>query len=243
MTTEERPALLQAHDIQVRFGGVVAVAGVSLTLRGGAVHGLIGPNGAGKSTFIDAVTGFVRPGSGRVLLGDRDITGLPAHRRVRAGLTRSFQNLELFEDLTVRENLVAAALSSRRSSAGAVTAFADELGLTDELDEHVHDLAHGRRRLVSVGRCMSAKPSVLVLDEPGSGLSGAEKATLTAVLRRYAATGACVLLVDHDMGFVMSCCDRLTVLDFGKVLAEGHPDRIRVDQAVQAAYLGERESQ
>lgn len=243
--------LLQTDGLTVTFGGISALDGVHLDVEEGGITGLIGPNGAGKTTFIDAVTGMV-PATGAVRLDGIDITGMPANQRARLGLLRTFQTLELFEDLTVEENLAAAAerttwwqfmvdaLRPRRAAAVAPPVeFALEiLGLVDDRDRMPEDLSHGHRRRVGVARALAATPRLLLLDEPAAGLDSAESHALGESLRTIAAAGVTVFLIDHDMGLVLEVCDRIHVLDFGAVIASGSPAEIRNDPAVVGAYLG-----
>jgi sulfate-transporting ATPase len=251
--TRVRPATLDVQALCVRFGGVVALDGVSLQIRPGEVVGLIGPNGAGKTSFVDAVTGFVRPSSGVVLLNDEDIGRRSTHRRVRAGISRSFQSLELFEDLTVRDNLRTAsddrdamayltnlvAPRNRPLGAAAVAAI-HEFGLGTDLDRPPPDLSFGRRRLVAIARAVAVQPSILLLDEPAAGLGDAETRELSDLVRRLADDwGIGVLVIEHDMAFVMGLCDRLVVLDFGRQIASGRPEQIQRNPDVIRAYLGD----
>jgi sulfate-transporting ATPase len=239
----------------VRFGRTPAVDEVSLTVRPGKITGLIGPNGAGKTTLIDAVTGFVKPAAGTIRLDGQDITGMSATRRARAQLGRSFQSLELFEDSSVLDNLRVASDPRDQVSwfrdvvwpsnpplpAGAISAI-KEFGLTDDLDRNVEDLPYGKRRLLAIARAVAMQPSVLLLDEPAAGLGDQETGELAHMVRRLASEwGMAVLLVEHDMNFVMSVCDDLVVLDFGSKISEGTPEAVRRDPAVIAAYLGEEE--
>ncbi|MEA2842569.1 MAG: branched-chain amino acid transport system ATP-binding protein livF, partial [Actinomycetota bacterium] len=201
--------------------------------------GLIGPNGAGKTTVIDALTGFV-PASGSVVLGGVTIGHLPAHRRARLGLARTFQALELFADLTVGENLVVAAEASRagrRRAAGTdpVTALQGAGGAADLLPDR---LTSAQRSRVALGRAMATSPSVLLLDEPAAGLDSAERDVLARRLRKLAGDGVAVLLVDHDLSLVLGVCDTVHVLDRGRVVATGSPEVLRADPNVRAAYLG-----
>jgi sulfate-transporting ATPase len=247
------PATLSVSGVTVKFGGVTAVQDASLEVRPGEVVGLIGPNGAGKTTLVDAITGCVRPVAGDVRLNDRPLSSLPVYRRARAGVSRSFQQLELFESNTVRENLMVASdgyslvpyvtdlvRPTNPPLSSTATAAVRELALEQYLDTRVSDLPYGRRRLVAIARAIAVAPSILLLDEPAAGLSATETAELATVVRRLAQEWRLgVLVIEHDMSFVMSVCDRITVLDFGLQIASGTPAEIRADPAVVAAYLGE----
>jgi sulfate-transporting ATPase len=248
-----RRATLEVRDLVVRFGAVTAVDGVSFTVRPGEVLGLIGPNGAGKTTIIDAVTGFVRPAAGSIHLDGAPIDRWPAHRRSRDGIGRSFQSLELFEHATVEDNLRVAcdaralvdycrdlvAPPSRPLPPAAVAA-ARALQIDDATGVRVTDLPYGQRRRTAIARTLATAPSVLLLDEPAAGLDAAELGELAGVVRRLAAErGLAILVVEHELTFVMEACDRIVVLDFGRTLAEGSPAEIAADPAVVAAYLGE----
>ncbi|WP_405866905.1 MULTISPECIES: ABC transporter permease subunit [unclassified Streptomyces] len=249
------PLPLQVRDLTVRYGGVVAVDGLSLDVEPGRVVGLIGPNGAGKTSAIDAVTGFTRAAAGSVRLGERDVTRLPVHRRAAAGLSRSFQSLELFEDMTVLDNLYAACdrpgrwayltdllRPGSRPLPAQVLVAVREFGLQDSLDRPVGDLSYGERRLLAIARAVAASPSVLLLDEPAAGLSDDETRELARLVRRLAEDwGMGVLLVEHDVDMVMSVCDQVVVLDFGHRICAGTPEEVRRDPAVRAAYLGDLE--
>ncbi len=241
--------VLRAAGVTVRHGGLVALDGVDLEVAAGHVVGLIGPNGAGKTTFIDAVTGFVRPARGTVTLAGRDITRLAPQRRVRAGLTRTFQSGELFDDLTVRENLeLTAHVPTWRTTVrdflwarGAeldVGPVLDRLQIAGLADRLPSTLSQGERQLVALARALATRPAIVVLDEPAAGLDPDETAALAEVLRALPDAGTSVLLVDHDMSLVMAVCDRVDVLDFGRLIASGTPDMVRSDEAVLDAYLG-----
>ena len=247
------PMGLAVGGLTVRFGSVVAVRDVSLEVRPGEVVGLIGPNGAGKTTLIDAVSGFVAAAEGTVSLGDRSVGRLNATQRARLGLRRSFQSLELFEDVSVEENLRAGSdqEASRLSWVtdlvwpghhdlpSTAVAAVREFGLEPHLDETPEQLPYGRRRLVGIARTVASGPSVVMLDEPAAGLDEDESADLARLIRRLAdERGMAVLLVEHDVNLVMTTCDRIVVIDFGTVIATGTPSEIRHDPAVRDAYLG-----
>jgi branched-chain amino acid transport system ATP-binding protein len=241
--------VLQATGISVSFGGVRAVVDVDLEVAEGQLVGLIGPNGAGKTTFIDAISGFVRF-RGRVELDGHDLTGLPPHARARLGLARTWQSIELFDDLSVSENLLVA--SHRPSvwrtmleTVSAPDAHPEEIGVALRLlgleavaDEQPSDLSQGERKLVGIARALVAEPRLLCLDEPAAGLDTHESEELGRRLRRLADGGHAMLLVDHDMGLVLGICDEVVVLEFGRVIARGAPEAVRQDPQVIAAYLG-----
>jgi branched-chain amino acid transport system ATP-binding protein len=234
-------ASLEVEGVTVAYGGNLALDGVAMTAERGRVTGLIGPNGAGKSTLFDVVSGLRRPASGRVLLDGRDVTRKGPARRARHGLARTFQRLELFGRLSVRDNLlVAAELGPRRRHAARfVDEIIDRIGLADVADGLADALPTGVARLVEVGRALAVRPTLLLLDEPAAGQDAGETERFAALLRSLAADGAAVVLVEHDMGLVMAVCDEVHVLDLGKVIAVGPPEAIRRDEAVLAAYLGE----
>jgi ABC-type branched-subunit amino acid transport system ATPase component len=232
------PALV-VTDLSVRYGAVRAVVNMNLEVRLGEVHGLIGPNGAGKTSFVDAITGFERTISGRVVFRGSDISRLPPHRRALRGLVRTFQNLELFRDLTVRENLKAAAGGFGAAKEQEVHRVLEFVGMGGLSERPVAALSHAHRRMVTIARAMMAAPSVLVLDESAAGLDEEASRELGVKLRELARRGIGLLLVDHDMSLVLETCDRITVMDAGALLSTGTPAEIRANQAVRQAYLGE----
>jgi branched-chain amino acid transport system ATP-binding protein len=234
-------ASLRAEGVTVAFGGHRVLDGVHVTARPGQVTGLIGPNGAGKSTLFDVICGLRAPAAGRVFLGDRDITRMRPARRARHGLARTFQRLELFGRLTVRDNLLVAAElgPERRRADRAVTDILARLGLAAVADSPADTLPTGLGRLVEVGRALAVRPRCLLLDEPAAGQDAAETRGFAGLLRALAADGTAVLLVEHDMGLVMDVCDEVHVLDLGKIIAVGPPAVIRADSRVLAAYLGD----
>ena len=236
--------LLQISEVTVRFGGLRALDSVSLAAEEGTVTGLIGPNGAGKTTLFNVVSGLQTPSRGRVVLEGTDITGLPVHRRARLGMARTFQRLEIFGSLTVRENVQAAIdirrLWSRERTAGQREADSvlDLVGLREHADQPANTLPTGLARLTELARALAARPRLLLLDEPGSGLDTAESENFGRLLGRLAEDGLGVLLVEHDMDLIMDVCPWIHVLDFGVHLMSGTPDEVRSDPRVQEAYLG-----
>ncbi len=235
--------LLAAEELTVRFGGHVAVSEVDLEVRAGTITGLIGPNGAGKTTTFNALCGLQAVSRGRVLLDGRDVSSLSPHKRARLGLGRTFQRLETFSLLTVRENILAGAEFRQRQAAGgppaAVTdALLDQLGLGDVADERVDALPTGRARLVEVARALANGPRILLLDEPSSGLNESETAEFATVLHQLTDSGLAVLLVEHDMSLVMSACEHIYVLDFGRIIATGDAATVQANERVRTAYLG-----
>jgi branched-chain amino acid transport system ATP-binding protein len=246
--------VLKATDVSVSFGGVHAVVGVDLEVGPGRLVGLIGPNGAGKTTFIDAITGFVRC-TGHVELDGEDLSRLPPHARARRGLSRTWQSIELFDDLTVRENLLVAShrpsvwrtlketVTVPDSGSEEIASTLELLGLGAVVDELPSELSQGQRKLVGIARALVASPRLVCLDEPAAGLDTRESEELGRRLRRLVDAGQTMLLVDHDMGLVLGISDEVVVLEFGRVIARGGGDAIRRDQRVIAAYLGSAASE
>ncbi|MEW9547740.1 ABC transporter ATP-binding protein [Nonomuraea sp. NPDC050783] len=246
--------MLSVAGVSVAFGGVRALDGVSFEVAEGQVCGVIGPNGAGKTTLFDVVSGLRRPDAGRIRVAGRDLTRTPPARRARAGLRRTFQRTQVFGRLTVADNVLAA-LDWHGGGGGLVADLAgwpgrrrrererrervaevlELCGLTALRQAYAAALPAGQRRLVELARALADRPALLLLDEPTSGLDAAQTARLGAVVRGLDTT---VLLVEHDMGFVADVCDRVVVLDLGRVIATGTPARVREDPVVRAAYLG-----
>ena len=243
-------ALLDVRQVSVSFGGLQALSEVSIDVQVGHVTGLIGPNGAGKTTLFNVITGLLGPNTGQVELDGRDITRRKPHQRARLGIGRTFQRLETFGSLTARENVLVAAemrrgwSHDRKRSPGVI---ADEIlarvGLLEVAEDRVDRLPTGTARLVELGRALATQPRVLLLDEPSAGLNESETATLGELLREVAGSGLGVLLVEHDMSFVMGTCERIHVLDFGRIISVGTPTEVQGDDTVRAAYLGEDEEQ
>jgi branched-chain amino acid transport system ATP-binding protein len=246
--------ILETSGLTVTFGGLNACDKVDLIVPEGKFVGLIGPNGAGKTTFIDAITGYVPTSAGNAVFNGEDIGELKPHERAQRGLVRTFQSLELFEDLSVRDNLLVAGYDTRWYSflldmiymprkdqkvEEQIEWALDIMGLNDVADAMPSDLSHGRRKLVGVARALAASPKLILLDEPAAGLDTAESQILGGHLREFLDHDMSVFLIDHDMGLVLSVCDYIYVLDFGKIIAEGTPQEIRESDTVKKAYLGE----
>jgi branched-chain amino acid transport system ATP-binding protein len=235
-------SILEARDVSVRFGGHMAVNALDLSVEPGQITGLIGPNGAGKTTTFNVITGLQPTTRGLVFLDGIDITGLSAHRRARAGIARTFQRLELFGSLTVRDNVRTAA-ELRHVGGLDPDEVSDHLlrrcGITELADVRADAISTGSARLVELARALACSPRVLLLDEPASGLDEHETDRFAEILQDLAADGLGILLVEHDVPLVMRLCARITVLNFGEVLAVGSPSEIQRNAAVIDAYLGQ----
>ncbi|HEY7439146.1 MAG TPA: ABC transporter ATP-binding protein [Acidimicrobiia bacterium] len=237
-------ALLDVHGATVRFGGNLALNDVGLRAEAGAITGLIGPNGAGKTTLFNVITGLLPPQAGKVLLDGQDLSRRNPTKRARLGLARTFQRLELFTLLSVRENIrvaadIRAGYSRDKDNPAQVTEqVIDRIGLRPVADERVDALSTGVCRLVELGRALATKPRVLLLDEPASGQDESETLRFAELLRELATEQIAVVLVEHDVQLVMSICDVVHVLDFGEIIATGTPHEIQHNEAVLAAYLG-----
>jgi branched-chain amino acid transport system ATP-binding protein len=243
-------SLLVTEQVTVEFGGNRALSDVDLDARVGQVTGLIGPNGAGKTTLFNVITGLQSPTAGRVSFDGRDVSRLDTHKRARLGVARTFQRLELFNDLTVRDNLRVAgeirntwgglrAATNRINVTRETERVLDLIGLTDRADADVSTIPTGTARIVELGRALMIQPRLLLLDEPASGQSDEETKAFEALLRRLVTEdGLTILLVEHDMALVMEVCDRIHVLDFGEIISVGTPEEVRSDPRVRDAYLG-----
>ncbi len=252
--------MLETRDLTRRFGGVLAVDRVSVRVGDGELSGVIGPNGAGKSTLFHLITGHLRPNSGRVVFADRDITGLAPDRRARLGIAIAFQSVRLFRGMTVLENVMVGAhawthhgfweaflrlprhRSEERAILGRARSALERVGLGEESARLAESLPIGQQRAVQIARALCGEPRLLLLDEPASGLRAAERQRLAELLRALRSEGLSMLLVEHDVAFVTQLAGHVTVIDRGRVIAEGTPEQVRRDEGVIDAYLGrERE--
>ena len=258
MTTE---TVLQIQGASKRFGGLQALSDVHMQIRRGEVYGLIGPNGAGKTTFFNVITGLYTPDSGQFVLAGKPYKPQAVHQVARAGIARTFQNIRLFADMTALENVMVG--RHTRSSSGvlgamlrsksflreeaAIAAKAQELldyvGIGHLTHLRARTLSYGDQRRLEIARALATEPQLIALDEPAAGMNATEKGVLRALIDKIRADGATVLLIEHDVKLVMGLCDRLTVLDYGKVIAEGTPAQVQSNEKVIAAYLGEEHAQ
>ncbi|MAN98166.1 ABC transporter ATP-binding protein [uncultured Roseovarius sp.] len=245
---------LEMRNLTMRFGGLMAVDGLSFKVAHGSIHGLIGPNGAGKTTTFNMISGFYTPTSGQILLRGEDISGLAMHEVARRGVVRTFQHSTLFAELTVlenalvgthmpfRPNIFAAIIGWDREDRRGAEARAREalefFGLDDLVDERAGDLSHGHQRALGLAVAYASHPDVMLLDEPFTGMNPEETRQMMELMRRLKADGITILLVEHDMQAIMGLCDTITCMSFGKFLAEGGPAEIRHHPAVIEAYLG-----
>ncbi|MHB8997794.1 MAG: ABC transporter ATP-binding protein [Armatimonadota bacterium] len=252
-------AFLRLNQLTRTFGGLTAVDGVSLEVPEGLIFGLIGPNGAGKTTLFNVVSGFLPPSSGNATLEGRRLTGLPQHQVAARGVARTFQNLQVFGSMSVLDNVLTGAhrqghrglLSAmfrlpgqhaeERSLRDQAHAALEFVGLADHQDEPAANLPPGQQRLLEIARALALKPRLLLLDEPAAGLTTRETETLGELIQRIAGTGLTTFLIEHDMSLVMNVCQRVAVLEQGRLLAVDTPKGIQANAAVVAAYLGEEE--
>jgi branched-chain amino acid transport system ATP-binding protein len=246
-------SLLRIDNVTKQFGSLIAVNGISMTVEAGELRAVIGPNGAGKTTFFNLISGFLAPSSGHITFDGEDITGMLPARRVWRGIARTFQITEVFPELSVRENLcipveVASGYRLRpwlsRAAVATVDARVSELlemgGLAGKADQLVGELAHGDQRATEIMMALALKPRLLLLDEPTAGMGDQETYEMTQLIRRlHKDSGLTIVLIEHDMRVVFHLADRIMVLDQGKFLAEGTPQEIAANEAVQSAYLGQ----
>lgn len=235
-------SVLEAREVSVRFGGHMAIDRVSLAVEAGVVTGLIGPNGAGKTTLFNVLTGLQAPTGGRVEMEGSDITKVAAHKRARLGMARTFQRLELFGSLSVRDNVLTAAELSKTGQhrpRDVADRLLERVGLTEHADQRADSLSTGNARLLELARALAGQPKVILLDEPASGLDEGETDRFAEILTELAGEGMGVLLVEHDVPLVMRLCSTVTVLNFGVVLASGTAAAVQQNQQVIDAYIGQ----
>ncbi len=251
-----KPSLLSLHQVSRNFGGLHVLQGVDLHVPQGGIFGLIGPNGAGKTTVFNLVTGLLAPSSGRIQFAGRDLSGLPPHQITQAGIARTFQNIRIFKEMSLLENVMVGMhaqlgysalgllLRSKRFQQEERRARerARELLSWVQLDhkaqESAHQLSYGEQRKLELARALATEPQLLLLDEPVAGMNSVEKTALMQEIRNISARGYSIFMIEHDMRFVMGLCEQIAVLNFGRIIAQGDPEQIRRDPQVIEAYLG-----
>ncbi len=234
---------LSAVGVTRKFGGIVALDGISFEAHDNEVLGVVGPNGAGKTTLFNALSGLVKPDSGEIVLRGRQTTGMSPHRLASAGMQRTFQHIRLFDGLDVADNVAVGGFAGRRRSRRSVRASAEALltrvGCPGIAEAFPSELPYATQRRVEIARALAARPTVLLLDEPAAGMHHEDKDSLSHLIRQLSIEGMCILLIEHDMALVSATCDRIIVMDFGKEIAQGTPAEIKTNPVVLRAYLGD----
>jgi branched-chain amino acid transport system ATP-binding protein len=248
--------MLELSSVSKSFGGLQVLHGVNLKIPDRGIFGLIGPNGAGKTTVFNLITGLIAPSAGTIEFDGRRLNGLAPHRITRAGIARTFQNIRIFKEMSLIENVLVAVGEQRHYSAFRVfvpgiqfraseqrerdqaRAFLTRVGLSDKAELQAGTLSYGDQRRLEIARALATEPKLLLLDEPAAGMNLAEKQELMNEIVKLGASGISILIIEHDMGFIMGLCARITVLNFGQVIAEDTPDEIRAHPSVVEAYLG-----
>ena len=233
--------IFTAQDVTMRFGGVVAVDGLNLSVEAGRIHAVIGPNGAGKSTLFNCISGFYKPSAGRITFDGHELGRYKRHQIPALGIARSFQNLELFKGLSVYDNIRMGLFTrglSNTDERDEVEAILTDLGLQDLAQELAGNLDFGTQKMIEIGRALALRPRLMLLDEPAAGLRNHSIRKLEGILRDLSKQGITIILVEHVMALVMAVSDRITVMNFGKMITEGSPEEVRSNPEVIKAYLG-----
>ena len=252
--------MLVISDISISFGGLQALSELNIEVAPNTVHGVIGPNGAGKTTLFNIITGMYKPDTGHISMEGRDMTGCKPHQLVHLGIARTFQNIRLFHNMSVLDNVMIgqhihtptpvisilihgpkAAQGEKQAREKAVAAL-EAMGLQDHLNDNVASLAYGQQRLVEFARAIAAQPKLILLDEPAAGMNPTEKANLLGMIAKLRDQGYTFILIEHDMKLVMNVCDKISVLDHGRVISQGEPEEVRSNPDVISAYLGKGET-
>lgn len=252
----QEATMLRINDISISFGGLQALSEININADKNTVHGIIGPNGAGKTTLFNIITGMYKPDTGSIFMEEHDMTGIKPYQLVPLGIARTFQNIRIFHKMTVLENVLIGqhvhtptpvlsilvkgkkAQNAEKEAREKAMRALEVMGLEDNADEIVTNLPYGKQRLVEFARALAAEPKIILLDEPAAGMNPTEKTNLLDIITKLRAQGYTFILIDHDMKLVMNICDKISVLDHGKVISQGKPEEVRNNPDVISAYLG-----